>query len=111
MQYNFKILCFQYLGTIIFGITRLASHFMGSYMLLRFKRRHLFISSAFVTGIGMTLLGFTNSQFIQEVETTNKNLQGFIGALPLISIMIATIGYAYGISPITWSYAGTLVLF
>ena len=100
-------LYFQYLGTIIFGITRLASHFIGSYMLLRFKRRHLFISSAMVTGLGMTLLGFTNSPYIQ-VDSNNENLQGFIGALPLISIMIATIGYAYGISPITWSYAGTL---
>ena len=52
----------EYLGTIIFGITRLAAHFLGSFMLLRFKRKHLFISSALITGIGMTCLGFTNSQ-------------------------------------------------
>ena len=56
----------EYLGTIIFGITRLAAHFLGSFMLLRFKRKHLFISSALITGIGMTCLGFTNSQWAKS---------------------------------------------
>ena len=31
-----------------------------------------------------------------------------MGVLPLISILIATIGYQFGISPITWSYAAEL---
>ena len=92
----------EYVGTIIFGLTRLAAHFLGSFMLLRFKRKHLFICSALITGLGMTCLGFT------DYTTDNENLKEFLGALPLISIVIATIGYQFGISPITWSYAAEL---
>ena len=35
-----------------------------------------------------------------------KSIQNFIGALPLIAAMLAAIGYQFGLSPITWSYAG-----
>ena len=83
------------MGTIIFGISRLASQFLGSYLLLRFPRRQLFVASAGMTGLGMGLLGLANISDAIKVR-----------ALPLISVMVAAIGYQFGLSPIVWSYAG-----
>jgi len=92
----------QYLGTIIFGATRLASQLLGSYLLLRFRRRHLFVASASMTALGMGLLALVNT--LKNDDTENSST--IIGALPLVAINIAAIGYQFGISPISWSYAG-----
>ena len=37
---------------------------------------------------------------------SQSSLQNFLGALPLISVMLAAIGYQLGLSPIAWSYSG-----
>jgi hypothetical protein len=41
---------FQYLATVIFGLTRLLASAFGSGLLLKFKRKHLFVTSALLTG-------------------------------------------------------------
>ena len=48
-----------------------------------------------MTGLGMGLLGLANISDAIKVR-----------ALPLISVMVAAIGYQFGLSPIVWSYAG-----
>ena len=52
--------------------------------------------SAGVTGLGMGLLGLAN--ILDGIQA--------IRYLPLISVMVAAIGYQFGLSPIVWSYAG-----
>ena len=53
------------------------------------------MASAGMTGLGMGLLGLANISDAIKVR-----------ALPLISVMVAAIGYQFGLSPIVWSYAG-----
>ena len=54
-----------------------------------------------MTGLGMGLLGLANSDLGLNEENHILRL------LPLISVMMAAIGYQFGMSPIVWSYAGT----
>ena len=61
----------QYLGTIIFSMTRVASQVLGSFLLLKFKRRALFVSSAVITGLGMTLFAIATSDLLQPDDNHN----------------------------------------
>ncbi len=112
-QNNRQLICFQYLGTIIFGLTRFAAQFLGSYLLLKFQRRHMFITSALMTGLGMVLLGVASMPMTSGISNSTPTVNDaaeprseITGALPLISVMLAAIGYQSGLSPITWSYLG-----
>ena len=59
------------------------------------------MASAAMTGLGMGLLGLANSDLGLNEENH------ILRVLPLISVMMAAIGYQFGMSPIVWSYAGT----
>ena len=81
-----------------------------------------------ISGTGMVLLGLSSSSSsAANIESSlNATLQNFtiggIGGigqdveqadplynyLPLCAIVLAAIGYHIGLSPITWSYMGTL---
>lgn len=87
-------------------MARVAAQLLGAYLLLRFRRKILFVTSAAITGLGMALLALSTSQLLAGSEE-NSSLQAFVGALPLTSVLLAALGYQFGLSPITWSYAGT----
>jgi hypothetical protein len=63
-----------------------------------------------MTGLGMGLLGLANSNLAGFGQMTHEGdteaLKNFKGALPLISVLLSAVGYQFGLSTITWSYAG-----
>ena len=54
----------QYLGTIIFSMTRVASQVLGIFLLLKFKRKAVFVTSAVITGLGMALFALATSDLL-----------------------------------------------
>ena len=49
-------------------MTRVASQILGSFLLLKFKRRALFVSSAVITGLGMAVFAIATSDLLQPVD-------------------------------------------
>jgi len=91
----------KYTATILFGLIRLCSCFLGSYLIKRVPRRPLFIVSSLSVSLGMGLLG-TAAYFNTEDGTSA------LGFLPLISVMVVAVGYQAGLGPIPWSYTSEL---
>ena len=94
----------KYTATIIYGILRLLSTFMGALLLRRFARRPLLISTSLFVALGMALLGATS--YLSKDRSEDEVVEGFIGYLPLISVNIVAISYQLGLGPISWSYTG-----
>ena len=98
------------------------SQLVSAYLLLRLKRRILYIVSCILTGTGMfafattnylissskTFEQSTNLTIIDSPSDTNETIivGQSIGWLPLVAIMLVAVGYHIGLSPITWSYTG-----
>ena len=102
------------------------SQLVSAYLLLKLKRRILYIVSCILTGTGMfafattnylisssnTFEQSTNSTVIDSPSNVNETVivgQSF-GWLPLAAIMLVAVGYHIGLSPITWSYTGKLIM-
>ena len=47
-------------------MTRVASQILGSFLLLKFKRRALFVTSAVITGLGMALFALATSDLLLQ---------------------------------------------
>ena len=47
-------------------MTRVASQILGSFLLLKFKRRALFVTSAIITGLGMALFALATSDLLVQ---------------------------------------------
>ena len=47
-------------------MTRVASQVLGSFLLLKIKRRALFVTSAIITGLGMALFALATSNLLVE---------------------------------------------
>ncbi len=68
----------------------------------------MFIFSALLTGLGMILLGVASMPQNDE-RMSLEDAKNWTGALPLISVILAAVGYQIGLSPITWSYLGNVI--
>ena len=98
------------------------SQLVSAYLLLKLKRRILYIVSCILTGAGMFAFATTNylnsssKAFEQSTNLTiidshpdtdeTITVGQSIGWLPLAAIMLVAVGYHIGLSPITWSYTG-----
>ena len=98
------------------------SQLVSAYLLIKLKRRILYIVSCVLTGTGMftfattnymissskTFEQSTNLTIIQSPSNINETVMvgQSIGWLPLAAIMLVAVGYHIGLSPITWSYTG-----
>ena len=107
----------QYLATIIFGLTRIFGQLLGSFLLIRFKRRHLLIFSSVCTSLGTAMLAvsamFNGGSEIESKNTLNgtvsvENPDGVgghvLGFMPLIAVICIAVTYHVGLGPIVWSY-------
>ena len=93
----------KYTATIIYGVVRLLSTFIGGGLLRRFPRRPLLVCSSLCVALGMALLGFSNylSHDTQEVSI-------LVELLPLIAVNLVAVSYQLGLGPIGWAYIGEL---
>ena len=115
------------MAAIIYALMRFAGQIAGSFLLIRVKRRHLFIVSALCVSIGeflpsrpglatgdhaphfpfvsgFVLMG-TSSYLISKAG--QDEAMGVVGYFPLIAVSIIAVAYHIGIGPIPWSYSGT----
>ncbi|XP_059095673.1 facilitated trehalose transporter Tret1-2 homolog isoform X2 [Tigriopus californicus] len=104
----------EYVATIIFGLTRLVSQILGSFLLIRFKRLHLLtISCAFVS-MGFCILAtsaYLNNKALGQSSLDVDGHSGdfsLLGVLPLIGVMSVALAYHIGLGPIPWSYTAEL---
>ena len=86
---------------------RFAGQILGSFLLIRFRRLHLLSASCLLVSAGMTLLA-TSAYFNSgEVVVARESAKAFLGAAPLIAVVIVALAYHIGLGPIPWSYTGT----
>ena len=102
------------------------SQLVSAYLLLKLKRRILYIVSCILTGTGMFAFATTNylisssntfehSTNLTVIDSPSNISETVIvgqsfGWLPLAAIMLVAVGYHIGLSPITWSYTGKLII-
>ena len=85
---------------------RFAGQILGSFLLIRFRRLHLLSASCLLVSAGMTLLA-TSAYFNSgEVVVARESAKAFLGAAPLIAVVIVALAYHIGLGPIPWSYTG-----
>jgi len=91
----------QYVATILYALMRLIGQFAGFYLLLRWPRKVLLVSSALAVAAGMAILGA--AAHLNEGDG-GRGLNGALGALPLVGVIVAALAYQLGLGPIPWSY-------
>ncbi|KAF2879595.1 hypothetical protein ILUMI_26577 [Ignelater luminosus] len=88
------------LCTLIIGLIQAVATFISSMVVDKLGRRILLISSSlFVTISGVSLGVFFT---LQERELVSESVISSLGFLPITSLSIFIIMYAFGISPIPW---------
>ncbi len=80
---------------------RFLSQVGGSFLLIRFRRKHLLIFSSLFVSMGMALMGA--SAYVNSYQQNNQ----VFGVLPLVSVVLVAVFYHLGLGPIPWSYTGT----
>lgn len=94
------------LSTLIIGLTQAIATFVSTMVVDKLGRRFLLISSTLVVAIAAVSLGvfFT----LQERQLVSESVISNLGFLPLTSLSVFIIMYAFGISPIPWLLSAEL---
>ena len=99
---------FQYLATILYGLTRFLSQILGSFLLLRFRRRHLLVFSCFFVAAAMS--GLATASYLTHRDR-GEDAGAMVGWLPMLAVVTAALAYHLGLGPIPWAYTGELELY
>lgn len=89
---------------------RLVSQVLGSFLLIRFQRRHLLVFSCVFVSLAMSLLATSAYLNNRPGSEEGASSSGFLGVLPLIAVTMAAVMYHIGLGPIPWSYLGMQIL-
>lgn len=91
----------QYLATVIFGLMRLGGQILGSFLLIRFRRKVLLFVSSVCVSVGFALMA--TSAFLNDGGNGDSGVGGY---LPLVAVILIAVTYHIGLGPIPWSYTG-----
>jgi len=115
----------SYESVIPFQFVKIISNFFGSFFLfVRYERRHVFMASSVLNGIGLAGLGLSimynpsrsadlfspssTSSLTQVGESSVYDDNSFLNFIPIISCCLVSFSFSCGVGPIPWVYGNEL---